>query len=167
MIIRMLAVLIQVVVLYVLQTSVFTSFALAGVVPDLLIILVVAVAFTRGTNRGMLTGFICGLLVDLTYSSFIGLFAMMYLLIGYITGFAHKIYDENDYTLPLILISLSELVYNLMYYVFFYFLNGKLNFGFYFYRFMIPRVIYTVLISILLYRLLNLENIFFKRFDRE
>ena len=167
MIIRGIAVFIQILLLYLMQTSVFTSFALAGVVPDLLLIPVVAIAFTRGSNKGMATGFVCGLMIDLTYSSFIGLFALMYLLIGFLTGFAHKIYDENDYTIPVILISVSELIYNLLYYVFFYFLNGKLNFGFYLYRFMIPKVIYTVLISLILYRLFNLENIFFKRFDRE
>ncbi len=167
MIIRGIAVIIQVIVLYLLQTSVFTSFALAGVVPDLLIIPVIAVAFTRGPNKGMMTGFICGLLVDFTYSSFLGLFALMYLVIGFITGYANKIYDENDYTLPVILVSISELLYNLMYYIFFYFLKGKLNFGFYLYRFMIPKVIYTVLISLILYRIFNLENIFFKRFDRQ
>ena len=167
MIIRGIAALIQILLLYLMQTSIFTSFALAGVVPDLLIIIVVAIAFTRGSNKGMTAGFICGLLIDLTYSSFIGLFALMYMFIDFLTGFAHKIYDENDYTLPVILISISELVYNLMYYVFFYFLSGRLNFGFYLYRFMIPKVIYTVLISLLLYRLFNLENIFFTRFDRE
>ncbi|MBO4415019.1 MAG: rod shape-determining protein MreD [Lachnospiraceae bacterium] len=167
MIIRGIAVLIQILILYLMQTSVFTSFMLAGVVPDLLLIPVVAVAFTRGSNKGMVTGFICGLLIDITYSSFIGLFALMYMFIGFLTGFAHKIYDENDYTIPVILISVSELVYNLLYYVFFYFLKGKLNFGFYLYRFMIPKVIYTVFVSLILYRIFNMENIFFKRFDKE
>ena len=167
MIIRALAVFAQIIILYIFQTSVFPSFALAGVVPDLLIIPVVAVAFMRGSNRGMFTGLICGLIIDLTYSSFIGLFALMYMLIGFLNGFASRIYDENDYTLPLFLVSVSELIYNLLYYVFFYFLNGRLNFGFYFFRFMIPRVIYTVLLSIFIYRLLNLENRFFKRFERE
>ena len=167
MIIRGIAAFIQIILLYLLQTSVFTSFELAGVVPDLLLIPVVAIAFMRGSNKGMLTGFVCGLLIDFSYSSFLGLFALMYMFIGFLTGFAHKIYDDNDYTLPVILISISELLYNLIYYVFFYFLNGKLNFGFYLYRFMIPRVIYTVFVSLLLYRLFNLENIFFKRFDRE
>ena len=61
----------------------------------------------------------------------------------------------------------SELFYNLMYYLFFYLLSGKLNIGFYMVRFMFPRVIYTVLIAILLYKFLNSCNIFFKRFDRD
>ena len=167
MIIRILAVIAEAVILYVLQSSVFTSFALAGVVPDLLLILVVSVAFMRGRIPAMFPGLICGLMIDCTYVSFMGLFAFMYLLIGYLAGFLHRFYDENDYTIPLILVGVSELFYNLMYYLFFYLLQGKLNVGFYMFRFMFPKVIYTVLIAILLYKLLNSCNIFFKRFDRD
>ncbi len=161
------AVIAEAVILYVLQSSVFTSIALAGVVPDLLLILVVSVAFMRGRIPAMFTGLICGLMIDCTYVSFMGLFAFMYLLIGYLAGFLHRFYDENDYTIPLILVGVAELFYNLMYYLFFYLLQGKLNVGFYILRFMIPKVIYTVLIAILLYKLLNSCNIFFKRFDRD
>ncbi|MCR5684294.1 MAG: rod shape-determining protein MreD [Lachnospiraceae bacterium] len=167
MIIRTLAILVQALLLYLMQTSVFTAFELAGVVPDLMIILVVAVAYMRGSNKGMLAGTVCGLLMDLTYGKVIGLFALMYMFIGFISGFAHKIYDESDYTIPVFLVGISEFLYNLFYYVFFYFLEGRLNVGYYIFRFMIPRVIYTVLVSLLLYRLLNLENILFGRLDGE
>jgi len=165
MIIRAFAVLIQAFLLYLLQTCVFTSFKLAGVVPDLMIILVVAVAFMRGSNKGMLAGFVSGLLMDLTYGQVVGLFALMYMFIGFISGFAHKIYDEMDYTTPIFLVGISELMYNLFYYFFFYFLQGRLNIGYYMFRFMIPRMIYTVLVSLLLYRLFNMENILFGRLD--
>lgn len=115
----------------------------------------------------MLTGFLCGFIIDCAFSETVGLFALFYLVIGYLAGFANKIYDENDNTLPLILTGVAELVYNIMYFIVFYMLNGKLNFGFYLYRFMIPRIIYTVLISIVLYKLLNMCNVFLMRFDRE
>ncbi len=167
MIIRGIFVLIEALLLYLMQTSVFTYFALAGVVPDLLLILVVAVAFTRGSIPAMFTGFICGLAVDCTYSSFVGLFAVMYLVIGFLAGYSNKIYDENDYTIPLILVGVSEFLYNLMYYFFFEFLQGKLNIGFYMYKYIFPKIIYTVLISIVLYKLLNACNIFLKRFDTD
>ena len=167
MIIRIFCVLIEVIILYVLQSSVFTSIALAGVVPDLLLILVVSVAFMRGRIPAMFTGLVSGLVVDCCYGSSIGIFALMYILIGYLAGLAHRIYDENDYTIPLVLVGVSELIYNLMYYVVFYLLNGKLNLGFYLVRFMFPKVIYTVLIAILLYKLLNTCNVFLMRFDRD
>lgn len=153
--------------LYVLQTSVFTGIALAGVVPDLLLILVIGVAFMRGRIPAMFTGLVCGLLIDCSYCDFVGLFAMLYLIIGYIAGFAHRIYDENDYTLPLVLIGFGELLYNFMYYIVFYLLEGKTNIGFYIVRFMFPKVIYTVLIGIILYKLLNACNIFLMRFDQD
>ena len=73
----------------------------------------------------------------------------------------------NDYTIPLILIGVAELFYNLLYYLVFYLLQGKLNIGYYLVRFMFPRVIYTVLLAILLYKFLNVCNIFLKRFDRD
>ncbi|MBP5159561.1 MAG: hypothetical protein ILP10_04615 [Lachnospiraceae bacterium] len=88
-----------------------------------------------------------------------GLFAFMYMLIGYLTGFSFKIYDPEDYTLPLFLVIAAEFVYNLLYYIFFFLLNGKLNIGYYIFRFAMPRVIYTVLISILLYKLINFLNV--------
>ena len=53
-----------------------------------------------------------------------------------------------------------------MYYVLFYFLRGDLDFGHFLVRYLFPRVIYTVLISILLYRLINLDNaLFYKLSD--
>lgn len=167
MIIRIISVIAEILILYLLQTSVFTSFALAGVVPDLLIILVVAVGFMRGRIPALLTGLLSGLVIDCCYGSFIGLFALMYMSIGYLAGFSHRIYDENDYTLPLLMVGISELIYNILYYIFFYLLKGKLNIGFYMVRFMFPRIIYTVLISIILYKLINMCNIFFMRFDRD
>lgn len=167
MIIRVISVIVEALVLYLLQTSVFSSFQLAGVVPDLLIILVCAVAFMRGKIPAMLTGMLCGLLIDCSYNGVIGLCSLMYMLVGYLAGFSHKIYDENDYTFPLIIVSISELLYNFMYYVFFYLLSGKLNIGYYMYRFMVPRVIYTVLVSLVLYKLLNMCNVFFMRFDKD
>ncbi len=166
-VIRSLIILFEVIILFLLQSTVFTNLALAGVVPDLLIILVISVAFTRGKLPGMFAGLLCGLITDFCYGDFVGLCAIFYLLIGYIAGFSNKIYDENDYTLPIILIGVSELVYNLMYYIFNFLLRGKLNIGYYFFRFMIPRVIYTVLISILLYKLFNLINIALRRLDKD
>lgn len=168
MIIRTVFVLSQVLILYLMQTSVFPAIALAGVVPNLLLILVVSIGFMRGRIPAMLTGFACGLLIDCSYSGFVGLFALMYVVIGYLSGLSHKIYDENDTTLPLLLVGIGELLYNLMYYILFFFLDGKLNIGYYLFRFGIARIIYTVLVSILLYKFLNLCNGFFvARVDKD
>jgi rod shape-determining protein MreD len=137
----------------------FHYFALANIMPNLLLILVVSTAYMRGRMSGLLMGFICGLLVDLLYGSFIiGLYALLYLLIGYFMGFTNKVYSNDDYTLPIVFIAVSDFVYGFFYYVFEFLLRGRLNFLFYLRRFIFPEVIYTVAVSIFLYKLLHMIN---------
>ncbi len=154
-------------ILYVLQTGLFSSFSLAGVVPDLLMILVVSIGFMRGRTKAMIAGLLCGFYIDCCYSSVMGIFPLFYIIVGNLSGFAHKIYDEDDHMTPLLLTAAGEFLYNLMYFVVFYLLQGKINLSFYIYRIMIPRVVYTVLVSIILYRILKLANSFLMRFDKE
>lgn len=154
---------IEVIIAYILQTAVFTDFQMAGVVPDVMIIVICAVAYMKGRIPGTITGFFCGLLVDCTYGNVIGLFAFMYATVGNFCGYANKIYDRDDYTMPFILIGLSEFVYNLLYFVFFMVLNGKLNIGWYMVKYIFPKIIYTVFVALLFYRLLNMQNNFFDK----
>lgn len=159
---RLPVIFIEIILSYLLQASVFTHFELAGVVPDMLLILVCSVAYTEGRNAGILTGFFSGLVIDCTYGSFIGLFALIYMSIGYLCGFGNKIYKSESYTFPYILIGCSEFIYNLAYYFCFMVMKGNLNFGYYFVAYIVPRIIYTVFISILVYRLYNLQHCFFE-----
>ena len=165
-IIKAIIILIEIIIAYLLQTSVFTELRLADVVPDILMILTASLAYIFGKKTGMLTGFVSGMLIDCTYGSLIGLYALMYTVVGYVAGYAHKVYDENDYTLSFFIVGGSEFLVNLMYYILFYFLKGDLDLGHFLVRYLFPRVIYTVLISIILYRLINMNNSLFYRLSK-
>lgn len=155
---------IEIIICFVLQSAMFHYIRLAGVMPDLLLILVVSTAYMRGRLPGLLVGFFSGLLVDLMFGSIVGLYALLYLLIGYFVGFTNKIYSNDDFTLPLLFTGVCDLVYKFFYYVFEFLLRGKLSFPYYFKRFIIPEVIYTIAVSILLYKLLHMVN---NRLDRK
>ena len=60
-------------------------------------------------------------------------------------------YDE-DIKLPMVWIALSELVYGLSVYFFMFLMRSKFEFGYYFIHIILPELIYTVAITILLYR---------------
>ncbi len=167
MIIRTIVLILGSFILYVLQTGLFSSFSLAGVVPDLLMILVVSVGFMRGRTKAILTGLLCGFYIDCCYSTVMGVFPLFYVIVGNLAGFSNKIYDEEDHMTPLLLTAVGEFLYNIMYFVVFYLLQGKINLSFYLYRIMIPRVVYTVLVSIILYRIINFGNLFLVRFDKD
>ena len=65
---------------FLLQTTIFQGIALAGEVPNLILIVVVAVAYMRGRKEGMYVGFASGMLVDLIYGDLIGMNAVLLVL---------------------------------------------------------------------------------------
>lgn len=131
--------------------------------PNLLLILVVSTAYMRGRLSGLLVGFFSGLLVDIIFGNVIGLYALIYLLIGYGIGFTNRIYSRDDFTFPLIFVAVSDFIYGFLYYIFEFLLRGKLDFPFYLKEYILPEMIYTVAVSTFLYKLLHMIN---HRLDR-
>jgi rod shape-determining protein MreD len=137
----------------------FHYIALANIVPNLIIILVAATAYMRGKTTGMLLGLFSGLLIDLIYGNYIiGLYALIYMLLGYFIGLTNRYYSNDDYTLPIVIIGVSDLIYGFSYYIFEFLLRGRLNLLYYFRRIILPEIIYTVAVSVLLYKLLHMIN---------
>ncbi|MBB2182984.1 rod shape-determining protein MreD [Lachnospiraceae bacterium MD1] len=156
---KLIVYLLEIIICFVLQSSMFHYIQLADIMPNLLLILVAATAYMRGRMTGMMMGLFSGLLVDLMYGSYvIGLYALLYLIIGYFIGFTNKVYSRDDYTLPIIIIAISDFIYGFFYYVFEFLLRGRLNFLYYLRRFILPEIIYTVAISVFMYKLLHMIN---------
>jgi rod shape-determining protein MreD len=139
---------------FLLQTTVFQSLALADVVPNLLLVVTVTYAYLRGRTSGILIGFFCGMLLDMGYGSVIGLYALAFLTIGFLVGFCQKIYFRESLILPAVLITVSDLLYGIYYYITEFLVRAKLNFGFYFLHIILPEAIYTAIVGILVFRLL-------------
>ena len=106
----------------------------------------------------MLYGLIAGLLLDLFYSGPFGFYTLFYINMGYVNGICTKYYYEDYITLPLILSILNDLAYNLYVYIFRFLLRGRLDFMYYFWELMLPEIIFTVVITLFVYRLLLRVN---------
>lgn len=156
---RLIVYILEIIICYVLQSAMFHYLALADIMPNLLLILVVSTAYMRGKMPGMMLGLFSGLLVDfMSGSSVIGLCALFYMLIGYVVGLTNRFYSNDDYTLPIILVAISDFFYGFFYYIFEFLLRGRLNFLFYLRRLILPEIIYTVAVSVFLYKLLHMIN---------
>ena len=76
-----------IVAVVVLQTTVLSAgLRVFGVMPDLGLVLTVAVAFSVGPERGAVFGFVTGLAVDLFLSTPLGVSALSFALVGYGAG---------------------------------------------------------------------------------
>ncbi len=140
--------------LFLLQSSFFCYLKLADVVPNLLIILTVSVALMDGRMEGCIVGFLCGLLIDINYGSLPGLYALGFLLTGYLAGFFNRIYYREDITLPILIIAGGDIFYGLYMFITGFLSRGRTDFLFYLRRIILPETAYTLIIAIFLYRLI-------------
>lgn len=156
MIKRGLSTIVLIVLCYVLQTTIFWNLRLANVVPNLLIILTVSAGYLNGQKHGIMCAMACGLLSDMIFGSVIGLHALIYVIVGYLTGFGHNIYLKDNFFVPLILIGAGDFTYGTLYYVFEFLLRRRLDYTYYLGSVILPETLYTMLAGIVFYKLFYL-----------
>lgn len=145
-------------IFYLLQCTVFSFLELANIRPNLLLILTATLGFMRGQKEGMLVGFFSGLLLDIQFGDFLGYYALVYLIIGYVNGMFYKNFYEEDFKLPLILISGSELIYGHIIYLSMFLLRSDFRYTYYLSHTIIQELVYTVLVALIIYPLLLYMN---------
>ena len=139
---------------FVLQTTLFKSLSFANISPNLLIIAVSSFGFMRGKKEGLWVGFFCGLLIDIFCGKYIGLYALIYMYIGFINGLFQKRFYPDDIKLPMLLIGGSDIVYNLVVYLVMFLFRSRFAIADYFTSIILPEFVYTMVITIFLYYLL-------------
>ncbi len=153
---RTLVYIVIIVAAFLLQSSVFSFFALADIVPNLMIIVTASIALIRGRSEGCVVGFFCGLLLDISTSYYLGVNALCFVVIGFTLGYLNQIYYEEDITLPLILIGVADLLYGIIMYILSFLVRGRFDFLYYLGRIIFPELVYTVILSIIAYRFILL-----------
>ena len=101
---------------FLLQCTVMDFISIGSITPNLILILCVSMGLMRGRKSGLWVGFFSGLLVDMFYGSVFGFYALIYMYVGFISGYAHSIYYDNDVKIPMILAAGGDLLYNLAVY---------------------------------------------------
>ncbi len=143
---------------FLLQTSVFSHLKLAGVSPNFMVILTTSWGLMRGRKQGMAVGAACGLILDFFSGSYLGVYALIFLYLGYLSGVFRKLFFGDDLKLPLLLIGVNDILYGVVIYVLYFLLRGKYAFGFYFMNVIMPEAVYTILVSLFAYYLIHKVN---------
>lgn len=146
----------------ILQCTLLPAIAIASVTPNLMIIFTASFGLMRGRRSGLLLGFLSGLLTDFMLGSqgglFVGLRAFTYMYIGYFSGFCYHIFYDDDIKMPVLLTAAGDLAYGFLYYITQFLLRGRVDFFFYLRRIILPETVYTILLTLVCYRLFLLLN---------
>ena len=108
---RMLAIGTLLVVALALQSTLLAQATLLGVIPQVVLVVVVCLAFLDGERVGVVTGFSAGLLQDLLpFPAVIGLTALVYILVGYAVGILRQYAPADSVWTPVLAVALASAV---------------------------------------------------------
>lgn len=139
---------------FLLQSTLFVKLKFGATSPNLMLVVTSSFGFMRGRKSGIAVGAISGLLVDIFWGQLLGFHTLLYTVIGYLNGSFERLFYDEDVKLPIILISASEFLYGICIYVFVYMLQGDFAFGTYLFSIIIPELVYTILVTLILYQVI-------------
>ena len=138
-------------VVFLLQTGLFARFALAGITPNLILIVTSMFGFFLGPKYGMAAGFLGGLMLDVYGGSYFGMYALIYTYMGLMNGLLSMVFYGDDIKLPLFLVGGSDFVFGMIIYGSMFLLRGRNDTGFYVMNVMIPEAVYTTVVALFFY----------------
>lgn len=145
-----------------LQTSIFPLMPFFSASPNLLLIITFSYGLLYGESIGLITGFFCGILIDMYYDGIFGSFMLIYSLIGFVNGMLNTSFFEDSVTTSMLLSLSNGFAYNIYIYVVHFLIRRKFNIAYYFQNIMIPNILFTLLVTVFVYKLLYKFNISFK-----
>lgn len=143
-----------------LTLQVLDWIAIAGVKPDILLILTIFIAQKQGMMKGQISGFFAGLVEDVFSIQLFGIHSFCKLVVGYFAGLLYSNFVLDNFLIQALLGFVGSLVHG------FLFLGAKALFdsidvGYYFLNVFWIKVLYTTLLTPILFFVLGF---FEKRF---
>ncbi len=96
------------------QGSAAYFMSINGVKPDVVLVFVLLTGVVYGRTQGLVTGFFCGLLVDLLNSGLFGFYTLVLMPVGMVSGMMQKNVFEDNFVLPLIMVAVASFAVNIL-----------------------------------------------------
>lgn len=135
----------------VLQVMIAPHLAIFGVTPNLLLLVVITLAFVEGSSAGASTGFVAGLLMDLLSTGPIGAWALVMTVTGYLSGSLKRNLFAEGWLAPVTVGIVAALVADLAYLIVVTVIGVGPAFWGALGRLVLPRAVYNAVLVMLAY----------------
>lgn len=143
------------VVIYLLQSIFFSHFTIAGIMPNVFVILMLFIGLYMGRTMGCIYGIVFGIFIDIWIGKSIGITSVALALIGVISGVLEKTLSKDSRITVLLMGVFTTIIYEVFIYVLQYIIFGTnleiLNFI----KILLIEVVYNMLLIIILYPLIS------------
>ena len=152
------AIIISFIFIYILQANFFTSFKIAGVLPNLLIILMLYIGLFMGKFSAITYGIVFGILVDIFISRKLGITSIMLAITGVIADLFDKNFSKDNRITVMAMIGISTIIYEIGSYILSYiFLNINVEMVA-FVKILLIETIYNIILTIIIYPIMQLTG---------
>ena len=143
------------VIIYLLQSIFFSEFTIAGIMPNIFIILMLYIGLYMGRANGIIYGIIFGIFIDLWIGKTLGLTSIALATIGVISGILDKTFSKDSRLIVILMGTLCTIIYEILLYFMQYMLFGINLEILLFIKTLLIEVIYNIIIIIILYPLMK------------
>lgn len=148
---------------FLLQTCLFPLLDFLWAFPNLLLIVTFSYGLSYGTSTGIICGVFAGLMMDLFYPEPFGLFILIYSYLGFFSGMFKDEYRTDSLMLPLVICFICDLMYDIAMVLYRLLMVGSADLKFTIRNVVFPEMFFTLLVTIIVYRILLEAN---KKLDR-
>lgn len=142
-------------IIYFLQANFFSWFTIAGIKPNLFIILVLFIGLNVGKIFAVGYGFFFGIFLDLLISKNIGVTGIALGIIGILGGYFSKNFSKDSKLTMIVMVIGSTICYETLVYIFQIAQKGLQLEIISFIKILTIEVIYNIILSILLYPIIQ------------
>jgi rod shape-determining protein MreD len=142
------------IVCWIFTGAVFPNLNIAGIYPDIIIISIVSIAILERSMAGAVLGLVCGLMLDVFFSSGIGGLAIPYLIVGAAMFFVMKNLRYIDrFLLPALFAIGAYLIKEFISALIAYMMGVEFEFWHMVARIILPRAVFTGVLMLLVHML--------------
>ncbi len=136
---------------FILEITVFSFHPVAGVKPDLLLVIIVVGGLLSGVKTGFFLGFLAGTLQDSFLGGMLGILTLVKLIVGCLNGFIEGHFFKENYLLPPLFVFVFTLIHETIVILFSRQLLFNINYVKILQTVIIPEAIYNAILGFILY----------------
>lgn len=143
------------IIIYLLQTTFFTSFTIAEIKPNLFIILMLYIGLYMGRSYGIIYGISYGIFIDIWIGRNIGITSICLAFIGFLGGVFDKNFSKDSRITILLMGTICTVLYEVALYILRNIIIGIDAEVIEFLKILLIEVIYNILLLIILYPIMK------------
>ena len=143
------------IIIYYLQSNFFMWFNIAGIKPNLFVILALFVGLFSNRTMGTAYGVGIGILIDILIGKIVGIYAISLGIIGYIAALFDKNFSKDSRMTIIFMVAGSTIIFEIINYLLNYMVFGTNVEIINFIIILAIEVIYNIILTIILYSLIQ------------